>query len=261
MSARKKLKKMTMKEVKAPDEFQTTVAKTVEFLREYGSWVFGGIAVILVIILGGIILTRYQKSSEIDEALAFNKAFAGVAEATVLEPKGATDGGPDDAEKKAEKLKAAAGQLEKFSKDYQGTPLAALALFARGAADLNAGDTESAYKDYRTYLDSAPDKTLSFIAWEALGIAADRLGKRKEAEEAFNEMSKAGSSFLRANAFLHLGDLYNAATAAKDDKTDAAKARGFYESGVKELAGEPKTMPPAMLLTRRTLEQRIAALP
>jgi len=267
MSARKQ-KKMSMKEVKAPDEFQASMAKTIEFMQQYGAWVLAGLGVVVVAIVGGILMSRHQDSVQLDLSTTFDGAFAVVAANTSLVP--ATDqGGEQDAEAKAKAaeeskkaLAKAAGSLAGFAADNEGEPLARLAQLARGAAATGAGDHAAAAEAYRTFLEADPESSLSFIAWEALGLAADREGRRDEAVTAFTKMSEARSSLSRANAFLYLGDLFNPAAAIREaEAADSVKAKSYYESGLKEADGDPSLMPPAMLITRRTLEQRIAALP
>lgn len=261
-------KKMSIKEVKAPDEFQASMAKVIEFLQQYGAWVLSGLGVVVVTIVGGILLSRHQDSVQLDLSSTFDGAFAVVAANTTLEPAAGPDGELDDeakakaAEESKKSLAKASDDLSGFAAEHDGTPLSHLALMASGAAAAGAGDPAKAATAYRAFLDADPESPLSFIAWEALGLAADREGKRDEAVTAFTRMSESRSTLSRANAFLYLGDLFNPAAAIRDaDTADPGKARTYYESGLKEASGDPSLMPPAMLITRRTLEQRIAALP
>jgi len=263
MSA-KRNKKMSMKEIKAPDEFQAFMAKTIEFLREYGAWILAGMAVIIVAIVSGILISRYNDAVMIDDAIAFDRAFAPVAEAAVITGY-QLEADEEDEESATEeskgKLASAAEDLGQFSTEYDDSPLAGLALLARGAATLGAGDAQSSFEVYKEYLSANPDSSFAFVAWEALGYAADKAGDRTEAIRAFSEMAKSGSSLARANAYLHLGDLFNPASSIKnDEESDAGKANEYYEKGLKEVGGEPTLMGPVELVTRRTLEQRISAL-
>lgn len=263
MSARK-IKKMSMKEVKAPDEFQMSMAKVIDFMQQYGAWVLAGLGAVVVAIVGGILVSRHQDASALEKSQEFDRAFAPVADQITLEPaepvEGDEEGAADAASKKV--LATAADDLDKFAVDNPETSLARLALFTRGAAAMGSGDSIGAAAAYRAYVDAAPDTILRSLAWEGLGIAADRNGKRDEAEAAFAEAAKAPSSLQRATAFLHLGDLYNPTASVDGEKApDPGKALDFYKNGLQEVSGEPNLMPPAKLLVRRTLEQRIAALP
>jgi tetratricopeptide (TPR) repeat protein len=254
--------KLTRKEIKGPDEFQNVMARVVEFFRDYGTWVLAGMAVVLLAIVGGVMLSRHSDNRTIAVAADFDRAFAPVA-AVGLAVESREAGEDAEKAKKAldeskARLAGARGDLDKFAAAHGDSPLARLAMLARGAAAAASGDAATAMQSYGAFLTADPGATFAFVAWESLGNAADAAGKRDEAERAYNEMAKSQSSLARAWAWLHLGDLYNAATRLKADETsDPAKARDYYQKGEKECGGEETLMPPIQLLAKKTIQARL----
>ena len=79
--SRKPKRKMSQKEIKAPDEFQTSMAKAIEFLKVNGAWVGGGLGLVVLAVVAGVLLSRYQDASAVDDANDFYGAFQPVASA------------------------------------------------------------------------------------------------------------------------------------------------------------------------------------
>lgn len=247
-------KKMTLKEVKAPDEFQTTMGRAIEFLQLYGGWILAGAAGVLLAIVAGILLSRRHDAAVVEEALAFHGAFAPVVTAEEALR------GEDEkaAEEARNKITGAAGDLEKFAAEHEGSALAGLAWVARGAAMWLAGQAGPALESFEKGLQAQGDAAFKPILLEAAGAAADAAGKRDEAERYYTEMTKAGSRLFRAMGYLHLGDL---AHPLAGEGGDAAKAREAYQKGLAEVPADDALLAPAERLTRGLLEQRLASVP
>jgi tetratricopeptide (TPR) repeat protein len=258
-------KKITRKEMRAPDEFQNVMVKVLEFFRLYGGWVAGAAVGVLVAVVAGVLLTRHAETAGVARAATFDRAFAPVLAADLAAP-GDKGKEPDaDALKKAAdqvtKLKTAVADLDKVATEQAKDPLGRLALLGKAAAAAGAGEPGEAATAYQAFLAKAADDPFAFVAWEALGTAADAAGRRDEAEKAFTEMTKATSGLVRAYGWLHLGDLDNPATRLRaDDPADGAKAKAAYEKGLKESGGEEMLMPPVQLLARKTLQERLATV-
>lgn len=244
-------KRATLKEIKAPDEFQEAMGKVVEFLRLYGGWVGAAAGVVLVGILLGVFLSRHQEASAIETARAFDKAAA-----AVLTPEDPTV----PAEEKDEIDRAAAvTPIRSFIEDHEGSEIATTANLALGAALLDAGDFEGAMAAFQEFISAHPTSGLALVAWEALGEAADRAGKRTEAEAAFGKLVESTQPLYRIHGYLHLGDLVHPAIAKEGG--DAAKARDLYEKGLAEIVGEDDGLPAAHLVARKALQARLSTLP
>lgn len=259
MSAQKNTK-VTKKELQAPDEFQESMGKVVEFFRLYGGWVGAGAALIIVAIVGGILLSRMNTGKAIDRSTAFLKAAAPLSVAAPAEDADA------EARKKAaedvrNRAKQALADLDRFLADNAKSDLAGLAGLAKGAAAMNAGDAAAAATAWKAFLDANPGSPFAWMAWEAYGIASDQAGNRAEAEKAFGELAKADPGLAKAYGFLHLGDLYNPqAKTRAQDPSDPAKAREFYQKGVDALGGPTDRMPGPQLVLRKLLEEHLAAV-
>ncbi len=247
-------KKMTLKEVKAPDEFLTSMGRVIEFLQLYGGWILAGAAAVLVAIVAGILLSRRHDAALVEEALAFRGAFDPV----VAADEAREAGDEKAAEEAVKKLVGAAGDLEKFATEHEDSALAGLAWAARGAALLLAGQAGPALESFERGLAAQGDAAWKPILLEAAGTAADGAGKREEAERYYTEMTRAGSRLFRAMGYLHLGDL---AHPLAGEPGDAAKAREMYRKGLAEVPADDAFLAPAERLTRGLIEQRLASLP
>jgi hypothetical protein len=256
--AAQKVTKVTKKELAAPDEFQESMGKLVEFFRLYGAWVGAGAALIVIGIVGGVLLSRMNTGKSLDRSNAFLKAAAPLAAQPA--PKEAQDAEALKKAADAEKTRAAQAlaELDKFLAANPKSDLAGAAQMTKGAAAMTAGDAAAAATAWKTYLDANATSPYAWLAWESYGIASDQAGNRAEAEKAFGELAKSESGLARAYAFLHLGDLYNPnAKARPNDPSDPAKAKEFYQKGVDALNGPLDRMPGPQLVARKTLDERL----
>lgn len=253
--------KLTKKELAAPDEFQESMGKVVEFFRLYGAWVAAGAALIIIGIAGGVIVSRVSAGSRVDASNAFLKAAAPVGGAELPDREADAAARLKAAGEAANRAKQAVTDLDKFLADNAKSDLAGLARLAKGSAALKAGDAAGAAAAFKAFLDAAPKSPMAWLAWESCGIALDQAGKRDEAEKAFAEMAKAEGSLARGYANLHLGDLYNPLARVKaDEPSDPAKAREFYQKGLDALNAPEESLPAAQLVARKTLEERLKAV-
>jgi tetratricopeptide (TPR) repeat protein len=253
--------KVTKKELAAPDEFQESMGKLVEFFRLYGAWVGAAALVIILTIAGGVIVSRVSTSGQIDRSTAFLKAAAPVGGAELPDREADAAARLKTAGEAQARAKQAVVDLDKFLADNAKSDLVGVARLAKGAAALKAGDAAGAVVAFKAFLDADPKSPVAWLAWESYGIAADQAGQRAEAEKAFGEMAKAEGSLARGYANLHLGDLYNPLARAKaDDPADPAKAREFYGKGLDAMNGPEEAMPAAQLVARKTLEERLKAV-
>ncbi len=245
-------KRATLKEIKAPDEFQVTMGKAFEFLKTWGAWIGVGAGVIVFGILLGVFISRYQAGASIDRFVDFHKAAAPVL--AQPDPTAETVKQPTD-----EELKAATTAIDEFIKDNKRSKLALNAKLTMGAAALRTGDFETALVAFKEFAEGTKDPYAKLIAWEGYGEAADRLGKKAEAEQAFNHMAEAEGGLVKVNGLLHLGDLFNPDTTSEG--ADVAKARDFYEKALAASEGDESELPPAILVARKTVQARLSALP
>lgn len=247
-------RRATLKEIKAPDEFQEAMSKVVEFFRLYGGWVAAGGGVIVVGILLGVFLSRHQESAAIEKAVAFDKAAS-----IVLKPSDPTATAPAAEAPSSEEFAGAATAITAFIEDNKRSKLARTAQLAKGTAALQAGDFAAAMAAFKAFAEAYPDSSLALTAWAGYGEAADRAGNRAEAEQAFVRLIESSQTLFQVNGHLHLGDLYHPTMSPAG--ADAAKARDHYEKGLAAVDGNEDDMPPAHLIARKTLQARLRSLP
>lgn len=247
-------KKMTLKEVKAPDEFLTSMGRVIEFLQLYGGWIAAGTALVVVAIVAGILLSRRHDAALVEESLRFYGALAPVVAADV-NAKGDDEKGTTEVRAKLEK---AAGDIERFVSEHEGSPLVGVAWAVRGAALWLAGQPGEALSAFEKSLQKGGDSTWKPILLEAAGAAAEAAGRLEDAGRYYAEMTKTGSRLFRAVGYLHLGDL---AHPLAEGGGDAARAREAYQKGIGEIPGDDALLIPAERLLRRLIEQRIASVP
>jgi len=261
MAARKK-DRATKEELKGPDEFQESMAKVAEFFRLWGGWIGAGVALVLVAISAGILLHRMGQSRAVERSVEWSRAM----EPLSLAEKQAAEAQEAEAEKAArERIPAQAretlARLDALVAKGLPDTLKASAQFARGAAAMRAGDWTATREAFRAFLDANPGSPLAWVAWEAFGIASDIAGQRADAEKAFQEMARAESALARANAWMHLGDLYHPSLAKAPGETgDAAKAREQYQKALEAVSAPEDSLPVAQLLVRRLVEERLVSL-
>jgi tetratricopeptide (TPR) repeat protein len=234
------------------------MGKVVEFFRLYGGWVGLAAGLVFVAIIGGVLLGRMNTSKAIDRSNAFLKAAAPLAAQASTKPDADPEAMKTAAADEKNRAKQALADLDKFLAENGKTDLAPLAGLAKGAAAYHAGDAAAAATAWKAWLDANATSPLAWLAWESYGIAADQTGNRAEAEKAFGEVVKSDSMLARAYGYLHLGDLYNPLTKARDgDPVDRAKALDFYQKGADALNGPAEKMPGPQLIARKTLDERL----
>lgn len=239
-------KKLTRKEVKAPDEFLTSMGKVINFLQLYGGWILLGAALIILAIVGGIALSRHHEASLVERSKAFEAAVAPIL-------KTATEEGSSD----LSSVKSALPNIEKFLAEHQDSNLAFLAKAMMAVGSLATGDTEKALSLFGEVLGASKGFSLSPIMAEAAGGAAEKAGRKEEAERYFLEMAQSDSRFFRAVAYQHLGDLYNPVGSREGD---GKKAKEFYEKGLSELPKDEALLAPYEAFERKVLQNRLASV-
>ena len=258
MSAQK-VGKVTKKELQAPDEFQESMGKVVNFFRLYGGWVGAGAGLIIVAIVGGVLLSRMNTSHAVDRSTTLLKALAPLAAST--EKPADAEAGKKAAEDEVGRARKVLADLDKFLADNAKSELSGLAMLSKGAALMKAGDAAAAATAWKAFVDANPTSPFVWLAWESIGVAADQAGRRADAEVAFGELTKVEPALAKSYGFLHLGDMYNpTAKAGAGDPVDRSKAAEFYQKGIEALSGDVERMPGPQLVARKVLEERLQSV-
>jgi len=239
-------KKITVKDIKAPDQFQAFMAKIAEFFKLYGGYVATAVVAVIVALVAGVLFTRHKDAQVVAKAVAFQEKARPLLDIKLDEQ--------GNLKLDEEGLRKASVALEEFTSEE--SPLSVLALFAKGMALVATKDFSDAVDVLRQAL--LKDMPFKFAVAEALGAALDNLGRKDEAEKAYLELTKSPSRLFRAVGYMHIGDLYNPmATLKEGEKVDRETARQNYEKGLEELKGDEGLLSPSELVQKRLLQHRL----
>ncbi len=215
--------------LKGPDEFQEWVGKAAQFFVEYGVRLAIGSAVLVAVIVATVLISRYMRSSDIDAANDFTRAFNPVA-ASVL---------PDENMQQlpvADKatMESARKALAEFTGKQGECELTGISKLGEAIAAYQAGDAAGAADLLKPILDGDKlDPALASIGLQVYAVAADAAGRRDDAEAAFLKMTENSSKLIKAYGFMYLGDMFNPEMkSAADQPADQAKALEHYNAGV-----------------------------
>jgi tetratricopeptide (TPR) repeat protein len=215
---------LSRKDLKAPDKFQETATRAVDWItghRKNVRLVAGVVAALLVAVflvgvLGG---ARAEKSG----AVAYEVLRAVGAEVSAVPLPGMA--GPFYATD-AERQKAVIAEADRAIAEYPSTAGGRLALLMKADAQLRLGEADAAIASYQKYLAEAPsDSSLRFGALEGIAFAHEAKGKLDEAAAAWERAGKELASIADQ------ADLERARVLAAAGKRDEARKllEGFAE--------------------------------
>lgn len=192
--------KLTRKDLRAPDEFQTLSRQALEFVEQNRTLVMGTLGALIVVLLAVVAFRIMSQSRETSAATAYAEARG------MLTDKKYTD---------------AAARFDEVANRYSGTSYGPLALLERGNALLLADQAEGAVQAYERFLQSSPPTDyLRQLAHTRLGYAQEHLGKPAEAQRSFTTAAAEPGPFVAEALF---GGARTAEAAG-----DAAKAKELY---------------------------------
>lgn len=192
--------KLTRKDLRAPDEFQTLSRQALEFVEQNRTAVTAVLGGLIVILLAVVAFRMISQSREASAARAY-------AEARAL----LTD----------KKYGEAATRFDEVASRYGSTSYGPLAHLERGNALLLADQAAEAVTAYERFLTSPPPTDyLRQLTHVRLGYAHEKLGQSVEAERAFGTAAAESGPF-QSEA------LFGAARIA-EAAGDGAKAKDLY---------------------------------
>ena len=191
--------KLTRKDLRAPDEFQTLSRQTLEFVEQNRTMVTAVLGGLIVILLAVVAFRMISQSREASAAGAYAEARALLID---------------------KKYGEAATRFDDVATRYSSTSYGPLALLERGNALLLADQAAEAATAYERFLASPPPTDyLKQLAHTRLGYAQEKLGK-PEAQQSFATAAADPGPF-QAEA------LFGAARTA-EAAGDGAKAKELY---------------------------------
>jgi predicted negative regulator of RcsB-dependent stress response len=187
--------RLTRKDLRAPDEFQTLSRQAMDFVEANRNAVVGALAAIIVLLLAIVAYRMISQSREASASAAYSQARSLLSD---------------------KKYGEAAVKFGEVANGYSGTSYGPLALVEKGNALLLAGQSADAAAAYEKFLQSSPPTDyLRQLAHTRLGYAQEQLGKPADAEKFFGTAAAEPGPFVAEALF---GAARNAEVGGNADK-------------------------------------------
>lgn len=235
----KKQKRMSLKELKSPDEIDVKLQELWQRLMRHRKTLLVGCVAVFVIGAGFSTFSAMSADASDARAEALRQALApltapvGDAAAANL-PENArleTEVFADEAAAVAETSK----RLDAYAEEYGDGELGAL---YRATVALAAGDGATAAKSLEGWLAANSDSSLTLPLTGALARAKALDGDREGAIASYQAIVDKGDGMAKALALMAIGDLNNPLAVGEGDP---AKARASYEAALALLGGGTQT--------------------
>ena len=192
--------RLTRKDLRQPDEFQTLSRQALLFVDENRTAVMAALGAVVVLLLAIVAYRMISQSREASASTAYTEARALLTD---------------------KKYGEAATRFDDVATRYSGTSSGPLAILERGNALMLADQAADAAAAYERFLQSSPPTDyLRQLGHTRLGYAQEKLGKAAEAQRSFATAAVEPGPFV-AEA------LYGAARNA-EVAGDAGKAKELY---------------------------------
>ncbi|MGQ0506591.1 MAG: tetratricopeptide repeat protein [Myxococcaceae bacterium] len=197
--------KLTKKELRSPDAFQRAGAEATSWAGQHEKKLAGAVVVVLLV-GGGIAVTRYLSSRTDHQASRALSEALKVLERPVTESPSSEDSKdltPFRTEK--EKSEAVVKTLAEFRSQYKGTQSAVTAALPYAQASLKLGNYDEALSAYQEVAKDIPaTDPLHSTALEGTGYAYEAKGQLDQALSSFEQLSKENQSeFLNGMGLYH----------------------------------------------------------
>lgn len=261
-------KRMSKKELQAPDQVEVVLNETWDNLVAYRKWIIGAVALFVVGGVSWAIIHSLRDSAKAEAALALRDAMgpltafvdapADGADAPKAKPIRGVKIFPSEAAATTE----AAKRLDAFLAAHPDMDAAQVVSLTRAEVWLRQGDAARAAKDLQSWLGQHAESPLAPAALQALAQAQLATGKRDEARKTLTDLAAKSTGPAKALALTSLGDLDNPLITKGGD---AAKARTHYEGAEKALGPKPQGDNPFVAMSApylfRELTNKLALLP
>jgi predicted negative regulator of RcsB-dependent stress response len=157
-------KKISRKELKQPDEFQSFIANAQEFLRTNLQQVIVSASIVLA--AGALAVGIYYYEVHRD-TIAGDRFYTAIGELN------------------QKNYKQAEADFEKLAQDEPGREVGKLARFYLGTAYFQEGQLEKARDALVAYVPEAKDDLFASMAYQDLGVIYEKMGDLKKAQGAY----------------------------------------------------------------------------
>lgn len=189
-----KMKRISKKKLKEPDEFITTAAKVLLWTRENLRLILTGI-IVGALVASSIVFWRIK--TERREAAALNSFHRALEILTSAE------------DPSSKRYQEALDGFERIQREYPNSKAAQLAQLQLGQGLLESKQYDKAVETYRTFLERNPAERLyRLFALQNLGYAYEGQGDYQRALDSFQGLVDMGESFLRPSAYISIGRCY-----------------------------------------------------
>jgi tetratricopeptide (TPR) repeat protein len=189
-----KIKRISKKKLKEPDEFVSTTAKVL-------LWTRGNLRLILTGIIVGVLVASFillwRIRTERRETAAHNSLqHASEILASAEDPS-------------SKGYQEALDQFERIQREYPNTKAAQLAQLRLGQELLESKQYDKAVEIYRKFLNGNPGERLyRLFALQNLGYAYEGGGDYQRALDSFQKLVEMGESFLQPWGYINVGRCY-----------------------------------------------------
>ena len=189
-----KMKRISKKKLKEPDEFITTAAKVLLWTRENLRLILTGI-IVGALVASSIVFWRIR--TERREAAALNSFHRALEILTSAE------------DPSSKRYQEALDGFERIQREYPNSKAAQLAQLQLGQGLLESKQYDKAVETYRTFLERNPAERLyRLFALQNLGYAYEGQGDYQRALDSFQGLVDMGENFLRPSAYISIGRCY-----------------------------------------------------
>lgn len=213
--------KLSKKQLKEPDMFQSSFEKVTDYISENTVRFFAIVTTVIltVVIVFGIYL--YWSNYQANAAQIYAKAQAIVIRSTV------------DPEAVPESMKIFQELIDKYPHSWS----ARMAYYHLGNIYYNSGDLDNAIDSYKRFVSSAKsdDAGIKFLALTSLGYCFESKKDFRSALNYFEEAQKSNNTGFEAIGYRNIARIY-------EELNDKKKALENYQNAL------VKTTDPSMLL-------------
>ncbi|MFB3884993.1 MAG: YfgM family protein [Thermodesulfobacteriota bacterium] len=193
-----RLKRITKKKLKEPDEFVSFTEQAFLFITRHGRRIVSGGIVLLIILSAVFLYLRWEKKSEEEAYRKFSLAES--LYQMVSSPY--REGSPSD-------YKSVLDKFDEVVKKFPKTSYGKLSLLYQGNIHLRLGEFEEAIGSYQAFLQKAGrEKLYRTFAMEGLGYSYEGKKEYERAVQSYEKVLGEGETFQLGDAYLSMGRCY-----------------------------------------------------
>lgn len=193
-----RMKRISKKKLKEPDEFITFTEKTIFFITHHQKKLAVGGIIVLIILLSAFFFQRWEKKNEEEAYQKFSLAMQ------IYQLVNSSN-----QEKTLSEYKNVLEKFDEVTNNFPRTSSGKFSYLYKGNIHLQLAEFEEAIKAYQAFLKKAgKEKFYRVFAMEGLGYAYEGKKDYEKAINSYQKILEANESFQLANAYLSIGRCY-----------------------------------------------------